>query len=275
VRLFVLQAEAMELRNCSIAVREVLAGASLIFLIAAGVSVCTASAAYAQAVDGGGAPIDYLATSDASSEDNLDVPAPAADYDVPAKAGSVADADPEVEASAGTDSVLELPQVVDPASYAVAALANANPVPTDSNATLANAEATLTDSNAPPSDAEDGGQPGSVGDNAAADAPSGGSMNDAQDYQDQPDRGPVVVYAEPVYVEPAPRYLAPMPGLAYSTLRAGAYDQWPIADVLRPHTGGLGRYQVSTGTRLFNSRLDRGFVMPHRPMAGARWAHSR
>jgi hypothetical protein len=261
VRLFVLQAEAMELRNCSIALLEVLAGASLIFLIAAGVSVCTASAAYAQAVDGGGAPIDYLATSDASSEDNLDVPAPAADYDVPAKAGSVADADPEVEASAGTDSVLELPQVVDTDSYAVA--------------TLANAEVVLTDSNAPLSDAEDGGQLGSVGDNAATDAPSGASMNDAKDYQDQADRGPVVVYAEPVYAEPAPRYLAPMAGPSYSTLRAGAYDQRSIADVLRPHASGLRRYQVSTGTRLFNSRLDRGFVMPHRPMAGARWAHSR
>jgi hypothetical protein len=287
VRLFVLQSEAMELRNCSIALREALAGASLIFLIAAGVSVCTASAAYAQAVDGDGAPaMDYVATGDASSdgnldlpapEGNLDVPAPAADYDVPAKAGSVAgaDPDPETEASAGTDSVLELPQVVDPASSAVAALANANPVPTDSNATLANAEAALTDSNAPLSDAEDGGQPSSVGDNAAVDAPSNGSMNDAQDYEDQADRGPVVVYAEPVYVEPAPRYLAPMRGPAYPTLRAGAYDQWPIADAFRPHAAGLGRYQVGTGTRLFNSHLGRGFVMPHGPMAGARWAHSR
>jgi hypothetical protein len=276
----------MELRNYSIAVREVLAGASLIFLIAAGVSLYAPQAANAQAVDGDGAPaMDYVATGDGSSDGNLDVPAPegnldvsapAADYDIPATAGPVADADPETEVSAGTDSVLELPQVVDPASNAVAALANANPVPTDSNATLANAEAALTDSNAPPSDAEDGGQPGGVGDNAAADAaPSGGSMNDAQDYQDQADRGPVVVYAEPVYVEPAPRYLAPMPGPAYPTLRAGAYDQWPIADVLRPHAGGLRRYQVGTGTRFFNSRLGRGFVMPHGPMAGARWAHSR
>jgi hypothetical protein len=145
--------------------------------------------------------------------------------------------------------VRALPQVVDPASYAVAALANVNPVPTNSNATLANAETALTDSNAPLSDAEDGGQPRSVEDNAAADAPSGGSMNDAQDYQDQAYRGPVVVYAEPVYVEPAPRYLAPMPGPAYPTLRARAYDQWPIADVLGPHAGGLRRYQVGTGTR--------------------------
>jgi hypothetical protein len=252
----------MELRNCSIALREMLAGASLIFLIAAGVSVCTASAAYAQAVDGGGAPaMDYVATGDASSDGNLDVPAPegnldvsapAADYDVPAKAGSVADADPETEASAGTDSVLELPQVVDPASYAVAALANANPVPTDSNAPL--------------SDAEDGGQPGSVGANAAADEPSGGSMSEAQDYQDQVDSGPVVVYAAPVYVGPAPRYLAPMPGAASPTLRARAYGQRPLADVIRPHAGGLGRYQVGTGTRLFNSRLGQGgFCAGSRP----------
>jgi hypothetical protein len=274
----------MELRNCSIALREVLTGASLICLIAAGVSLYAPSVAYSQAVGGGAPGMVYVATGDASSdgnldvpapEGNLDVPAPAADHDVPAKAGSVADADPETEASASTDSVLELPQVVDPAGYAVAAPANANPVPTNSNATLANAEPALTDSNAPLSDTEDGGQPGSVEDNDAADAPSGGSMNDAQDYQDQADRGPVVVYAEPVYVEPAPRYLAPMPGPAYPTLRAGAYNQWPIADVLRPHAGGLSRYQIGTGTRLFNSRLGRGFVMPHGPMAGARWAHSR
>jgi hypothetical protein len=275
----------MELRNCSIALREVLAGASLIFLIAAGVSVCTASAAYAQAVDGDGAPaMDYVATGDAGSdgnldlpapEGNLDVPAPAADYDVPAKAGSVAGADPETEASGGTDSVLELPQVVDPASNAVAALAHANPVQTDSNATLANGEAALTDSDAPLSDAEDGEQPGSGGDNAAADAPSGASISDAQDYQDQADSGPVVVYGAPVYVEPTLRYPAPIPGPAFPTIRAGAYNQRPIADAFRPHAVGLGRYQVGTGTRLFNSRLGRGFVMPHGPMAGARWAHSR
>jgi hypothetical protein len=273
----------MELRNCSIALREVLAGASLIFLIAAGVSLYAPSAAYAQSVDNGGAPsMDYVATGDASSNGNLDVPAPegnldvpaaAADYDVPAKAGSVAD--PETEASAGTDSVLELPQVVDPASNAVAAPANANSVPTDSNATLTNAEAALTDSNPPLSDAEDGGQLGSGADNAAADAPSGASLSDAQDYQDQADSGPVVVYGAPVYVEPAPRYLAPIPGPAFPTIPAGAYNQRPIADAFRPHAVGLGRYQVGTGTRLFNSRLGRGFVMPHGPMAGARWAHSR
>jgi hypothetical protein len=272
----------MELRNCSCVLREVLGGASLIFLIGAGVSLCTASAAYAQAADGGGAPaVVYVATSNAGSDGNLDVPAPegnldvsapAADYDVPTDAGPIADADPETEAGAGTDSVLELPQVVDPASYAVAVRANANPVSTDSNATLANAEAALTDSDAPLSDADDGGQPGSTADNAAADAPSGGPTSDAQDYQDQADSGPVVVYAAPVYVEVAPTYLV---GPASSTLRAGAYDQRPIADVLRPHAGGLGRYQVGTGTRLVNSRLGQGFVMAHGPMAMAGWGHAR
>jgi hypothetical protein len=266
----------MELRNCSIAVREVLAGASLIFLIAAGVSLCTASAAYAQVADGDGAPtVAYVPSDNGSSDGNLDVPAPAADYDVPPDVGSVAEGDSESEVVAGTGSVLELPQVVDPASYAVAALAHANPVRTDSNATLANGEAALTDSDAPLSDAEDGEQTGSGGDNAAADAPSGASMSDAQDYQDQADSGPVVVYGAPVYVEPAPRYLAPIPGPAFPTIRAGAYDQRPIADAFRPHAVGLGRYQVGTGTRLFNSHLGQGFLMRHGPMATAGWAHSR
>ena len=274
----------MEQHNC-VAVREVLGGALLVFLIVAGVSLCTASAGYAQAADGGGAPtVPNVAAGNGSSDGNLDipapdgnldVPAPAADYDVPTDAGSVADADSESEIVASTGSVLELPQVVDPASYAVAALANANPVPTDSNATQANAEAALTDSYAPPSDVEDGGQPGSVGDNAAADAPSGGSMSDAKDYQDQADRSPVVVYDSPVYVEPAPRYLATMPGPASPTLGDRGYDQRPIADVLQPHIGGLGRYRVGTGTRLFNSRLGQGFVMRHGRMAMGEWAHSR
>ena len=56
VRLCVSRSLAMDQRNCRIAVREVLGGASLIFLIVVGVSFCTVSAAYAQATDGGGAP---------------------------------------------------------------------------------------------------------------------------------------------------------------------------------------------------------------------------
>jgi hypothetical protein len=278
VRLCVSRSLAMDQRNCRVAVRKVLDGASLVFLIVAGVSLCTAMAAYAQAADGSGGPtMAYVPTGNGSSDSNLDVPAPdgnldipapAADYDVPTDAGSVADADSDSESEivAGTGSVLELPQVVDPASDAISALANANPVPTDSNATLASAEAALTDSNAPRSGDEDGGQPGSVGDNAVADEPSGGSMSEAQDYQDEADSGPVVVYAAPVYVGPTPRYLAPMRGAASPTLRAGAYDQRPITDVLRPHAGGLGRYQVGTGTRLFNSRLGQGgFCAGSRP----------
>ena len=275
----------MEPRNCSIAVRQVIGGASLIFLILAGVSLCTASAAYAQPADGDGAPTAaYVPGGNGSSDGNLDVPAPdgnldvpapGAEYDVSPDIGSVAEADSESELVAGTGSVLELPQVVDPASYAVAAPAHANAVQTDSNATPANGEPALTDSDAPLSDAEDGEQTGSGGDNAAADAPSGASMSDAQDYQDQADSGPVVVYGAPVYVEPAPRYLAPIPGPAVPTIGAGAYNQRPIADAFRPHAVGLGRYQVGTETRLFNSHLGQGFLMRHGPMATAGWTHSR
>ena len=243
----------MEQRNCNIALREMFGGASLICLIAAGVSICTPSDVYAEAADHGGAPaVGYVTTGDASSggsldvpaaDGNLDVPAPVADYNLPADARSVADADPEIEAVDGTDNVLELPQVVDPASDAVAVSASADLAPADSNASLASAEAALTDSDAALSDAEDGGQPGSIADNAAADAPSGEPMSDAPDYQDQPDSAPVVVYAGPVYVEPAPAYFAQMPDPAPLALSAGAYNQRPVANLLQPHAGGLGLHQ--------------------------------
>jgi hypothetical protein len=69
VRLCVSRSQAMEQRNCRIAVREVLGGASLIFLIVVGVSFCTVSAAYARAADGGGAAtVAYVPTGNGSSD---------------------------------------------------------------------------------------------------------------------------------------------------------------------------------------------------------------
>jgi hypothetical protein len=271
----------MEQRNCNIALREMFGWASLICLIAAGVSICTPSDVYAEAADHGGAPaVGYVTSGDASSggsldvpaaDGNLDVPAPAADCNVPADA----DADPEIEAVDGTNSVLELPQIVDPASDAVAVSASANRAPADSNASLASAEAALTDSDSAPSDADDGGQPGSIADNAAADAPSGEPMSNAPDYQDQADSAPVVVYAAPVYVEPAPAYFAQMPDPVPLALSAAADNQRPITNLPRPYAGELGLHQVGTGTRLFNSRLSQGFVMQHGPMALAGRGHLR
>jgi hypothetical protein len=56
----------MEQRNCNIGLREMLGGASLIFLIAAGVPICTANDAYAAAADHGEGPaVDYVAGGDA------------------------------------------------------------------------------------------------------------------------------------------------------------------------------------------------------------------
>jgi hypothetical protein len=49
---------------------------------------------------------------------DLDVPAPNTDYYVPSSDRSAAVADPVTEGVADTNSVLELPQVVDPADYA-------------------------------------------------------------------------------------------------------------------------------------------------------------
>ena len=270
----------MELRNCNIALRDVLGGAWVIFLIAAGVSLCTAGAAHAQAADGGGAPsVAYAAIGDGGSDGNVDVPAPAADYDVPADSAPYSDRD--TGAVAGSDSrVLELPQLVDPASYAVAAPANANPEPADSNAALANAEATLNDADAALTDADDSGQPGSIA-NAAADGSSGVPIGDTQDYENQADSGSMVVYAAPVY-------LAPMPYVPLTVTQPGAIGsingRLPMysalyANRLPIYSGrmpvGPGRYQVGGGTRLFNSRLGQGFVIPHGPMAMGGFAHAR
>jgi hypothetical protein len=274
----------MEQRNCNIALREMFGGASLICLIAAGVSICTPSDVYAAAAGGGAPAVGYVATGDASSgasldvpaaDGKLDVPAPMADYNLPADARSVADADPEIEAVDGTDNVLELPQVIDPASDAVAVSASADLAPADSDAALANAEAALTDSDSALSDADDGCQLDSIADNAAADAPSGEPMSNAPEYQDQADSAPVAVYAAPVYVEPAPAYFAQTPDPAPLALSAAAFNQRPIANLLQTHADGLGLHQVGTGTRLFNSRLSQGFVMQHGPMAMAGRGHLR
>jgi hypothetical protein len=265
----------MKQGTCNIAFHKMLGGASLIFLIAYGISICTSSDAHAQAAGGGAPAADYVTTDDGSSDGSLDVPAAAADYDVPTDARSVAEADPEIEPVAGTDSVLELPQVVDPASYAVAAPASANPAQVDSNAALASTEPILAHSDSALPDAGNGGQLGNIADNAATDTPFGGPMSDAQDYQDQANSGPVVVYAAPVYVEPAPAYLARTSDLARLALRAGANDQQPIADVIRPQTGELGHFQVGAETPLFNSRRGQGFVMPRGPMAMAGRCHRR
>jgi hypothetical protein len=264
----------MEQRNCNIAFRGMIGGASLIFLVAAGILICTSKDAYAQATEPGGMPAaEDVTPGDTSSDGNLDVPAATADYDAATDARSVAEADPDIGAVAGTDSVLELPQVVDPASYAVAAPAGVNPAPADSNAALASTAAVLPDSDSALSDANDGGQTGSIADNATVDGASSGPMSDAQDYQHPANSGPVMAYAAPVFVEPAPAYHVRMPEPAPLILRAGANDQRPIADVLRPQAGELRHFQVGTGVRFFNSRRGQGIVIPHGPMAMAGRCH--
>jgi hypothetical protein len=279
------RSQVMEQSNCNIILRGMLGGASLLVLIAAGFAICTANDADAQTADAGGVPVvDYVTKGDTNSggilvpapDGNLDVPAPAADYDLPADARSVAEGDTGIGDVGDTDSVLELPQLVDPSSYAVGAPANVNPRPNDSNAALGNAEAVPADSDSVLFDPDDGNQPDDIADNAAADVPYSGAMSNAQDYQDQADNGPVEVYAAPVYVEPAPAYFARMPDPATPlALRARANDQRPIADVLRPHAGGRGHFPVGTETPLFNLRRGQGFVMQRGPMAMAGRGHRR
>jgi hypothetical protein len=104
----------MEQRNRSIILREVLGSASSIFLIAAGVSICNVDGAFGLATSGVEAPVTTSITFDeADLGGNLDVPAPAANYDLPAESGSVADPDSDSQA-VNADNVLELPRVLEP-----------------------------------------------------------------------------------------------------------------------------------------------------------------
>jgi|HubBroStandDraft_1064217.scaffolds.fasta_scaffold38259_3 hypothetical protein len=231
------RSRATDLRSYRIAFREVLGGASLIFVIAATVSFCTEGAAHAQAADyDAPAPVvDY------------DFPAPVADYDLPADAATAADADPDSGADPDTDSrVLEIPQVADPARLAVAAPPSSAPASTGDGDWLSNAD--------------DDVDPGSISDDAKIDTPPDGPIGDAQDYQDQEYAGAVEVYP-PVYLAPAPTYVAPMPIAPVQSYALGSV--------------GAGRFQVGGGTRLFNSPLGGGFGMPRGPMAMGGFGHRR
>ena len=97
--------------------------------------------------------------------------------------------------------MLELPQVIDPASYATVSYAPPShmPVVAASSAGDADGSADLPDVvvNNPPADSQD--DP----DDQAAEANAAGVVDDAQSYVDQDSNGgggPVVVYAAPVYV---------------------------------------------------------------------------
>jgi hypothetical protein len=138
-----------------------------------------------------------------------------------------------------------------------------------------NSGAALTGSDSALSGAGDGGQLGTISDNAEADAPSGGPSDDTQGYQEQTGSGPVLVYDAPVYAEQTSTYSAPMPSSTFAALPAGAYDRRPVADVFLPPASGRRCYQVGTVARLFNSRRGQGFVMPHGSMAMAGRAHAR
>src|SRR5271163_488706 len=122
----------MKLRNLSVALHDVIGGGLLILLLAAIGSIGAVVPARAQTADDGGSPaVAGTAPSDSSPDGNVDVPAPAADYDLPADASAGADTG---EVAATDDRVLELPQVLDPADYAAAEPVSANPEPPVANA---------------------------------------------------------------------------------------------------------------------------------------------
>ncbi|MGA2409294.1 MAG: hypothetical protein ABSG46_02760 [Candidatus Binataceae bacterium] len=281
----------MKLRNCSIALGEMLGGVSLLILLWATFSLCAGGFAQAQDSGAGAPATTYVTSSDTGADGNVDVPAPAADYDVPADSEPYADRDTGAVTDGG-GRVLELPQVLNPADYdaaaataddAAAEAASANPGdaspsadPSDSAAALAAAEAALIDANAALADSG-----GSGADDDSADAASGPPMGDAQDYANQPDSGALVVYAAPVYLAPMPSApaAATSSGTAasinngelpmYSALYA---NRLPMYSALMP--AGPGRYQYGTGTRLFNSRLGQGFFAAH-SMAIGGFGHAR
>jgi hypothetical protein len=226
-----------------------------------------------------GMPNDREPDDPAASAD-MARPAPSADYAVPADVSAggdpsaSADALPPPEmaashsvASASDDRVLELPQIINPRTYAARAAAtnetglgndySAPDQPSDDSLAAADDPADAS-SEVAPSD------PGNVPD-------------EAQDYADQDDGGapggPVVVYAAPVYVPqyappvgvrvnplPQPRPATTFPHGQLPMYSALAYRALPMYSGLRPVSPG--RYQTGGGgSRLLGSHLGPSFGM--------------
>jgi hypothetical protein len=258
---------------------KLLGSFSVALLFALIVSVSSPRLAAAQSTASGGGTVAAIAADD-DPADNIDRPAPPADYDRPAEAsgtGPVPDAEP---ADASDDRVLELPQVINPTNYAAVSYAPAShvPVPASSSADDADGSADPPDvvvSN-PPSDSQ------SDPDDQSLEASVAGDADDAQSYADQNNNcggGPVVVYAAPVYVPtyPATSQANPLPQPYMNTNHLPMYSA--LSSRTLPMYSGLaavtpGRYHVNGGSRLWNSPLGQGFGMARGSMMGG-FSHGR
>jgi hypothetical protein len=172
--------------------------------------------------------------------------------------------------------VLELPQVIDPASYAAVSYAPASHMPAvaPSSASDADGSADLPDVvvGNPPADSQDDLN------SQTAEANAGGEADDAQSYADQGNGGgPTVVYAAPVYVPVYPRTTQPNPLPQPYTTGLPMYSALNFRTV--PMYSGLGpvapnRYSVPGGSRLWNSPLGQGLGMARGSMMGG-FSHAR
>jgi hypothetical protein len=217
--------------------------------------------------DSEGAPL----ADDTAPAATMDRPAPSADYDLPADASASPDkAAADAPASSGAtsetsnDSVLEIPQVINPSLYAACAataVADGSGMDDDAVDELA--------ADMPAASADDSGASSGSDAQATLDDETG----DAQDYADQDDEtgggGPVVVYAAPIYIPQyvvsPPPFVSPPPPQPYAVNN----HQLPMYSALMNRTlpmySGLnavpGRYGTAGGSRLWASHLGQGFMI--------------
>lgn len=247
---------------------------SLLFVVAVSFSNPRHASAQSSAADVADDGTVAAIAADDDSAGNIDRPAPASDYDLPADGAASATADTET-ADDSDDQVLELPQVINPATYSTVSYAPASHVPA-----LASSRPNDADGSADPPDVVTSNVPAdSQGDPdvQSADASGSGNADDVQNYVDQANSsGPVVVYAAPVYVpmypvaaqpNPLPRPYTALP--MYSAL---SNRQLPIYSGLGPVTPS--RYGVAGGSRLWGSPIGQGFGMARGTMMGG-FSHAR
>jgi hypothetical protein len=275
---------AMVVRKYNSILREYLASFSLTALIALAVFLggLRPVAAQSSPTDDGTGAIAAIAPADTG---NVNLPAPSADYAIPADADASADSDAVV----GTDSrVLEIPQTLNPKDYALAA-APADPDEVDANADPSEGFADPSQMTGPPDDITN---PVTRAPDQMAQGATPDDVDDAQSYIDQADGvgGSVVVNAAPVFV-PAPIFVPMFPAPVTAQANPppqpsapGSFNgrQLPMYSALNyrllPMYSGLttvvpGRYNSGSGTRLWNSRLGQGFGMSRGSMGG--FSHAR
>jgi hypothetical protein len=275
--------------------RELLGAFGITLAVILSMSVCCPRPAAAQSsVSGDDGTVATIA-ADEDPADNIDRPAPSADYDRPAEAAATApaaDADADgasPDSATGTtldsgtdDQVLELPQVINPASYASASYAPASYADTAPPASAAanSSSADDADGSADPAAVVMSSPPNNLqGDTDDQSADASGEAGDVQSYVDQTNdgtSGPVVVYAAPVYVPmyPVPTQTTPLPQ-PYTT---GLPMYSGLSNRTLPMYSGLGpvapyRYSVNGGSRLWGSPIGQGFGMARGMMGG--FSHAR